>query len=62
MFRLPDGLPPGTLARTLEFAVGVWIVEKLNPLGYRFRMQISLLDVLPQFRWRAGQGLVYGFV
>ena len=50
VFRLPDGLSPGILVRTLEFAVGAWIVEEVNQPGRRFRVEINLLDVLPQFR------------
>ena len=50
VFRLPEGLSPGILVRTLEFAVGAWIVEEVNPPGRRFRVEINLLDVLPQFR------------
>ena len=44
VYRLPDGLPPGTRVRVLTFDHGFWTVEELDPPGRTWRVFVILLE------------------
>lgn len=53
VYRLPKGLAPGTLVRTVASETGVWIVEEVAHPERRHRVEMVLLEVVgAPDRWR----------